>query len=234
MSPADSGEIGSAPAPARLHFAAELQELRLQTEVMGVLVDQNVERMREVLVTGDAGVAAAAIAADVDITAMNVSLTERCYEVLLRESPMAADLRLVVSVVRVTAAFERVGDLCLRIVRLAPEHDLLVSYDPSFATLRVMADQAIARFREALRAWATDDLDLAAVVAHAGQDMERHMEVLTEDLIDFAGPDAARLALRSLVVGHSLQRISDHAGVLGRRIQYLLTGEHRYLAAEVR
>lgn len=231
MSPADSGDLG---VPARLHFAAELQELRLQTEMMGVLVDQNLERAREVLVTGDLAIAEHAIAADSDITAMNVSLTERCYEVLALESPMAADLRLVLSVVRVTAAFERVGDLCLRIVRVAPDHELLSSNPVSFDILLVMADLAVARFREALRAWATDDFRLASVVAQGTEDIELDMEKLTEDLIGLSGPHAARLALRSLVVGHSLQRISDHAAVLGRRIQYLLTGEHRYLAAEVR
>ena len=60
------------------------------------------------------------------------------------------------------------------------------------------------------------------------------MEKLTETLVTLGGPDAARIALRSLVAGHSLQRISDHASILGRRIQYLLTGDTAYLAAELR
>ena len=58
---------------------------------------------------------------------MNVSLIERCYQVLVRENPVASDLRLVVSVIRVTATFERVGDLSLRVVKLAPEHHVLTA-----------------------------------------------------------------------------------------------------------
>jgi phosphate transport system protein len=230
MSPADSAE----PVPARLHFSAELQELRLQTEMMGVLVDQNLERTRAVLATGDLDVAERAVAADDGIDAMNVSLTEQCYEVLRRESPVAADLRLVVSVVRVTAAFERVGDLCLRIVKLAPEHDLIASNPVSFDILQAMADLAVDHFRTGLRAWAADDADLARLAAEQSPEIDLDMDRLTENLIGLTGPDAARLALRSLVVGHSLQRISDHASVMGRRVQYLLSGDHRYLAAEVR
>ena len=101
MSPADSADR---PAPLRVTYTAELEQLRLQVEVMGVRVDQNLERMRQVLETGDPTVAADALGADDDIDAMNVSLTERCYEVLARENPVASDLRLVVSVIRVAAS----------------------------------------------------------------------------------------------------------------------------------
>ena len=51
MSPADSADR---PGPVRLGYGAELEQLRLQIEVMGLRVDQNLERMREVLITGDA------------------------------------------------------------------------------------------------------------------------------------------------------------------------------------
>jgi phosphate uptake regulator len=55
-----------------------------------------------------------------------------------------------------------------------------------------------------------------------------------EVLLRLDGADAARLAIRSLVAGHALERISDHATILGRRIQYLITGDPVHLAAEVR
>lgn len=231
MSPAASAEPEH---PLRLHFTSELQELKLQTEIMGVLVDQNLERMREVLISGDEMTAAHAIAADDGIDAMNVSLIDQCYQVLARENPMASDLRLVVSVIRVTSTFERVGDLSLRVVKLAPEHHVLTAHPTSFDILHVMSDLAVERFRDALRAWGTDDLALAGAVASGSEAMDLHMEKLTETLVTLGGPDAARIALRSLVAGHSLQRISDHSTILGRRIQYLLTGDQRYLAAELR
>jgi phosphate transport system protein len=231
MSPDASAEPEQ---PLRQHFASELHELKLQTEMMGILVDQNLARMREVLRDGDAAMAAQAIVADDEIDAMNVSLTEHCYRVLARENPMASDLRLVVSVIRVTAAFERIGDLCLRVVKLEPERTVLAASGDSFHILQSMCELAVDRFRDALRAWATDDLGLASAVADGSSLMDRQMERLTATLVALGGPDAARIALRSLVAGHSLQRMSDHATILGRRIQYLLTGDQAYLAAEVR
>ncbi|MGZ4715427.1 MAG: phosphate signaling complex PhoU family protein [Acidimicrobiales bacterium] len=155
MSPADSADR---PAPLRVTYGAELEQLRLQVEVMGVLVDQNLERMRQVLETGDPTVAAHALGADDDIDAMNVSLTERCYEVLARENPVASDLRLVVSVIRVSSELERVGDLSLRVVKAGLDHDLLAASPRSFDIAQVMATEAIELFRDAMRAWATDDV----------------------------------------------------------------------------
>ena len=53
-------------------------------------------------------------------------------------------------------------------------------------------------------------------------------------LFALSGPDAVRLALRASVIGQALDRIADHATIIGARIRYLVTGESRYLAAEVR
>ena len=94
MSPADSADPEPEYAPLRLQYSAELDQLRIQVELMGVRVDENLERMREVLRTGDARLAALGVNADDDIDAMNVSLTERCYDILRREAPVAADLRV--------------------------------------------------------------------------------------------------------------------------------------------
>ena len=58
-------------------YAAELDQLHLQVELMAMRVDQNLERTRTVLQTGDLAVADLAIRADDDIDAMSVSLTER-------------------------------------------------------------------------------------------------------------------------------------------------------------
>jgi phosphate transport system protein len=227
MSPA-----GSAEEPLRLQYSAELEQLSLQSEMMGVLVDESLERMREVLRTGDRQLAASVIADDDRIDATNVSLTERCYELLARESPVATDLRLIVSVLRLTAELERIGDLALRVVKLAPDHAVITASPMSFDILLTMADQALARYRDALRAWSTLDLDLAVVVATAPRNAFA-TEQLIQVLHGYDGPDAVPVAIRTMVAGQALDRIADHATVLGSRVRYLITGDPAHLAAEV-
>ncbi len=231
MSPAGSAER---PGPVRLGYGAELEQLRLQTEVMGLRVDQNLERMRQVLATGDPRVAADALAADDEIDAMNVSLTERCYDVLARENPVASDLRLVVSVVRVISELERVGDLCLRVVKAAIDHERLVAEPRPFDILCVMADEAIELFRAAIRAWATDDLDLATDLATGPRPLDLGYAQLVDALVRLDGPEAAATAMQALLAGQALERIADHAAILGTRLRYLITGDPNHLASEVR
>ncbi len=201
---------------------------------MGVRVDENLERMREVLRTGDARLAALGVNADDDIDAMNVSLTERCYDLLRREAPVASDLRVVVSVVRMLTELERVGDLALRVMKLAPDHALLSSHDAIADILSVMADQSIESYRLALRAWSTEDLAIATQLAAGGNSMGIYRERLTAELLRLSEPDAVAVALVATTAGQAFDRIADHASIMGARLRYLITGDPDHLAAEVR
>lgn len=229
MSPADSAD----GVPLRQNFGAELQELSIQVEMMGIVVDQNLERMLEVLRSGNLAVADEAIAMDDRIDAINVSLMERCHDLLRREAPVASDLRLIVSSLRVVGEFERVGDLALRVVKLAPDFELLSRIPRAFDILQTMGDHAVERYRDALRAWSALDLDLATRVATEPVPGIAVAQ-LVESLLAYDGDDAVVVALRMMVAGQALDRISDHAAVLGARIRYLITGDPDHLAAEVR
>lgn len=218
----------------RHQFTEELEQLRIQVELMAVRVDQNLERMREVLRTGDCELAATAIAADNDIDAMNVSLMERCYDLLRREAPVASDLRFIVSVLRVLGELERIGDLSLRIDKVADQHRLLASQPQVFEVLLSMADESLDRYRLALRAWASMDLGLATELAAGGTTLDRFQNRLTSELQRLTGPDAAELAMVASGVGRAIDRIGDHAAIVGARLRYLITGDPDHLAAEVR
>lgn len=234
-SPADlADDAGASPGPARSLYQAELDQLRMQVEVMGVRVDQNLERTRTVLLSGDRREADRALNADDDIDAMQVSLTERCYELLAREQPVASDLRLIVSVVRIITELERIGDLALRVVKLHNDVEVLRARPELFDLLVALADVALDRYRLALRAFATESLSLAEEVSAGSPDVGHLADRLATELLRLDGEDAARVAVRAMTVGQALSRIADHAAVLGARLRYLFTGDPNHLAAEVR
>lgn len=218
----------------RRSFQEELDQLRMQVELMGIKVDQNLERMRAVLERGDEVAAAAALRGDDDIDAMNVSLTERCYDILARENPVASDLRFVVSVLRILSELERVGDLSLRVVKLLPDRHLWASEPATFDLLVSMGDTAVDAFRQALRAWSAQDLTLATDLAGHVRVMDAFASRLSGELLAMRGPDAVRIATCTLLAGRSLDRIADHAAIIGARLRYLLTGDPDHLSAEVR
>jgi phosphate transport system protein len=219
---------------ARSTYQAELDQLRLQVELMGVRVDHNLERMRSVLLYGDRREADRALAADDEIDAMQVSLTERCYDLLAREQPVASDLRLIVSVVRITSELERVGDLALRVVKLAPDHELLTSSSEIFDLLAALADIGLDHYRLALRSFATQSVELADEVAEGSPEVGHLSDRLVGEVHRLQGEDAVAVAVKAMAAGQALSRIDDHATVLGARLRYLFTGDPDHLAAEVR
>ncbi|NLD76544.1 MAG: hypothetical protein GX643_07735 [Acidimicrobiales bacterium] len=62
-----------------------------------------------------------------------------------------------------------------------------------------------------------------------------HLDSLvTQEMLGLDGSDAAEVAIRTLVAGRSLERIADHAGIIGARLLFLLTGDTEHLVSEVR
>lgn len=224
------------PVPLRTAFHEELDQVRLQVELMGVRVDQNLERMRQVLEHGDptGDLVAAALAADDEVDAMHVSLLERCYLLLAREAPMAGDLRFLVSVVRVLSELERIGDLALRVLKLAPEIEALAACGAAWDIVRSLVDVAVEQYRTALRAWSTQDLDLATRLVEDPPRLDASQRRLVAELQRLQGPDAVASAMGLFVAGQAADRIADHAAIVGARLRYLLTGEAAHLVAEVR
>ena len=229
-----AADDGGGGRRSRAHFDGELQQLRLQVEVMALRVDQALGRMGLVLATGDLGEAREAVAADDEVDAMLVSLTERCYDLIRRESPVASDLRFLVSVLRVLEELERIADLSLRVVKQAPELHLVVAHPPMFSTLLDMAEVAQALYRTAVDAWSGQDVELARTLAVRNQVMDGHYAALLDDILGLDGPGAAKVAVVSVLVGRALERIADHTVIVGERLRYLLTGDPAHLAAEVR
>ncbi len=233
--PAGSAESNQQdPRPLRAAFAFELEQLRLQIEVMALRVDEALDRSTSVLLTGDLELAQSVIEADDEIDDMLVSLTERCYDLLGRQNPVASDLRLVVSVIRIIGDLERTGDLCLRIVKLAPDHDLIRGNLETYGILREMSLEAQELFRTAIRAWSIRDLRLARTLEERDDAMDSHNRALMEGIMAMNGPHAVPTAVKTLLAGRALERIADHSVMIGERLRYMLTGNAESLSAEIR
>ncbi|MCU1378086.1 MAG: phosphate uptake regulator, PhoU [Acidimicrobiales bacterium] len=219
---------------ARASFQQELDQLRLQVEVMAARVGVALERMHQVLRTGDALLAEEALAADDQVDAMLVSLTERTYDLIRRESPVASDLRYLVSVLRVLEELERIADLSLRVVKQAPEQPILAAHHRLFGILDDMATVAEELFRLAFDAWSAQDPALAGDLVGRSAVVDDAYRRLLDEILALDGPGAVHVAVTAVLVGRALERIADHTVIVGERLRYLLTGDPAYLASEVR
>jgi phosphate transport system protein len=221
------------PQSLRHRFSSELDQLKIQIEVMALKVDEALQQSTQVLLTGDLELAEQVVAGDDEIDDMLVSLTERCYELLGRQQPVASDLRLVVSVLRILSDLERTGDLCLRIVKLAPDQHLLTMNAETFTILRDMAHEAAELLRCAVRAWSAQDLHLARSLEERDDALDEHNARLMAAIMEMQGRDAVRIAVTTLLAGRALERIADHSVMIGERLRYMLTGDIGSLSKEI-
>ena len=217
---------------ARAGFSDDLESLRLQVEVMAILVEEAVERARVVLNTGDQGVAAKIIEADDAIDEMQVSLTELCYQLLAREAPVASDLRLVVSVIRVLHELERIGDLAIRVANATVDRPLIGRHPHVMEVLLRLADNVCERFQAVREGWSTASIEPLSRLADTDP-LAEFANPLVNHLMGLEGDDAVRVALAAMAIGRSLDRIGDHTQIMACRLRYLVTGDPIHLADEV-
>ena len=229
LSAARSGDEGA--HSLRSVFSGELREIRGGVDRVAALVGEALDRMLTVLSTADALVAGIALEADDEIDASVVALTERCYDLLRRQAPVASDLRFVVSALRVLEELERMADLALRVVKLSPE---LHPGSRVHATLEGMAASARSLYSAAARAWTRQDLELACSLGVKDRAMDSHYAELLSQLLALEGPGATALAVPAVLVGRALDRIADHSVIVGERVSYVLTADSSHLASELR
>jgi phosphate transport system protein len=198
---------------------------------LGSMAEDAVRDATTALLGGDPVKAEAVVAGDDGLDTLFVALEERAYGLIARQAPVAVDLRFLVSALRVTADFERMGDLAVSIAKLT-----LGGWKPegvSAALIGQMGRHALDLIGAARRAWRNGDLALAAELERRDDDLDRCYRRLAAHLLDQHGPDASGLVFHALLAGRHLERIADHAVAVGDRVAYMVTGDPSSLAAEI-
>jgi phosphate transport system protein len=185
-----------------------------------------VPRATDVLLDQDLEGAEYLIMGDDEIDARTIELEERCFNILVREAPVASDLRQVVSAIKLTGEVERSADLCVNICKAARRiygHPL----DPKLrGVIQKMGDQAQHLFKEATEAYLANDATRAAAL----DDMDSYLDALQREFIQIifeshaAGHIDLQVAVQLAVVARFYERIGDHAVNIGEKIRYNVTG----------
>ena len=154
----------------RSEFHQQLDEIQIGIARMSAGVTELVPRATEILLTGDLEGAEYVILGDDDYDSRSVELEEQCFRVIALQSPVATDLRAVVSAIKIIADVERSADLCVNICKAARRiygHEL----DPHLrGVIQKMGDQAQVLFKEATEAY----LNLDGMRAAALHDMDAY------------------------------------------------------------
>ncbi|MEJ5913988.1 phosphate signaling complex protein PhoU [Pseudokineococcus sp. 1T1Z-3] len=207
-------------------FHDELRALAEQLTQMSGLVSAAMANATQSLLEGDLSLAESVISADAQIDAQQRHLDDRAVALLARESPVATDLRVVVSALRMSTSLERMGDLARHVASQARlRHPQLVVPESLVPTMAQMGGAAARIATSAGMVIATRDLGLAAQVEKDDDRLdELHRSVFTA----MQSPDWHESAERTIDVtlcSRYFERFGDHAVSVVRRVGFLVTGD---------
>jgi phosphate transport system protein len=206
-------------------FERELRTLRDRLLAMAGRAEQQIARAVECVSRRSDAEVGRVIADDMKMDQDEVEIDELAFLILARRQPVASDLRIVMTALKVVTDLERIGDLAVNIAKRERE---ISKYEPSptIARIDALADKVRAALKAALDAFVGDDAVKAEeVIARDGEIDTLNNAIIAEVISGGAEKpeDVARsLALSS--VSRYLERIGDHATNIAEMVIYLVRG----------
>lgn len=204
----------------RHHYDEHLQQIRSKVIHMGNLASEMVRLAVDSVLAGDIELASQVVAMDDEVDALESELLHRCVLTVLREAPVAGDLRTLISTIGVLGEIEKVADDAVKLARRATK---LTGQFPgelksSLVELGNLVRQA---FASALRLYSEYDADLAEQVIQSDKEIDSGYKRARNRVFEMikANPDATEHLVRTIEAFHALEHVADHAVEIASRLQ---------------
>ena len=212
----------------RNRFDEQLHTLNHELLEMGALIERAIRSATDALVKQDVEAALQAIAADKEVDQAERDIESLCLKLLLQQQPVARDLRLISSALKMITDMERIGDQASDIAELV----IYLSKEPyikELTHLPQMAENAIRMVSSALDAYVRKDVVLAQEVMSMDDAIDALFVTVKDELIALIRNDAAAgsQAIDLLMIAKYYERIGDHAQNIAEWVEYALTGKHK-------
>ena len=210
----------------RNRFDRELVRLNNELIEMGSMIEKSIETAVKAMVNQDVELANRVIESDDEIDQQERQIEDLCLKLLLQQQPVAKDLRLISSALKMVTDMERIGDHATDIseitIALADK-----SYIKKLEHIQQMAKETMIMVIDSLQAFVDRDLDKAhAVIEHDDVVDDLFMTVKKEIIeIIHNRPDDGDQATDLLMVAKYFERIGDHATNIAEWVIFSITGE---------
>lgn len=194
---------------------------------MARLVGSAIGRATTALLDADLKLAESVIAADEKVDNLQRDLEQRAIALLARQQPVATDLRIVVTSLRMSADLERSGDLARHVAKVArlryPNSAVPDDLHPTILEMGQLAQRLVAKAAHVIT---TKDVDAAMQLEQDDDEMDLLHRTLFQHLLDDRWRHGIETAVDVTLCGRYYERFADHAVAVANRVIYLVTGEH--------
>ncbi|MEW1957842.1 phosphate signaling complex protein PhoU [Kineococcus sp. NPDC059986] len=202
---------------------------------MTQLAESAMTRATTALLDADRELAETVISADRRIDDLQRDLEERAVDVLARQSPVATDLRVVVTALRMSSSLERMGDLARHVAKLArlryPDAVVPAELRGTVLQMGQVAERIVAKAGSVI---ATRDLEMAAQMEVDDDEMDRLHRQVFEQLLARTWDHPTEVAVDLTLCSRYYERFADHAVSVAKSVLFLVTGSRDEDAAAQR
>jgi phosphate transport system protein len=216
-------------------FEEELHSLTETLQEMGALVAHSVQRSVLSLVEKNEDYAHQVIRDESRVDQMEIQIDEKVTSLIVREQPVARDMRLVVSAIKISTDLERMGDLAVHIA----ERSLSLMTQPplpeavNFGEITSIVESMVLG---SLDSFVRRDADIARGILESDNAVDKARTNMQRQLTDMMQRDTTTIcrALDYLIIARKLERIADHATNIAEDVIFLAQGvDVRHRVAEM-
>ena len=212
----------------RNRFDRQLSTLNDELIEMGSMIEKSIETAIKALVNQDVDLARHAIEADEEIDRQERIIEDLCLKLLLQQQPVAKDLRMISSALKMITDMERIGDHASDIseitIALADQ-----PYIKKLEHIQQMAKETMIMLVGSIEAFVDKDLEKANEVIKRDDVVDDLFDKVKKELIQMIheNADKGEQAADLLMVAKYMERIGDHATNISEWVIFSITGEHK-------
>lgn len=207
-------------------YRVQLHEVEIDLARMVDLVRSALHDATAALLSADLQLAEEVISGDQVLDDLAEEVEKRAFSMLARQAPVAGELRIVFSAVRMLTELTRMGDLAAHIAKIArlrfPECAVPDTLHENFGRMAELSESMVATAAVVLR---TRDVEVARQLAAQDEEMDELRRHQFRTLMDGTWTHSVEAAVDTALLGRYYERISDHAVEIGERLIYIVTGE---------
>lgn len=208
-------------------FNVELEEAKTHLLEMGGLVERQVADAVSCIIDADSALAQMVRDNDRRVDNFEVTIDEECQRILARRQPAASDLRLIISISKITTDLERMADEAAKIAKQAIILTEEGQAPRGYVEVRHIGNHVLKMVHDALDAFARLDIELALQVAQEDKAVDHEYDSAMRALVTYMMEDVRSLSRVLSIVWalRSLERIGDHARNVCEHVIYLVKGK---------
>ncbi len=209
-------------------FDRDLESVQAQIMKMGGLVEDAIRLAAQSLETRDEELAEQVRAGDKPINSLEEIINEHAARIIALRAPTAIDLRLILSVIKISASLERIGDYAKNMAKRTSVLSQLPAVNDSAGSIRRMCKTVESMLKDALDSYVQRDADLAKDVIGRDQDVDQMYNALFREFLTFMMEDPRNITscMHLHFIAKNVERMGDLVTSIAEQVVYLVTGMH--------